>query len=131
MPRIDQGRMMNHSKRHSEILRLLNDEGTITIADLADKLGVSLETVRRDVKPLTADGSILKMHGAIGLQGIGDRRRGLCAWRCRSRQRGRAHRRDHGAGALAALVLEADGLEQLIGNHHRAGGLQCDLRGLR
>lgn len=58
---------MNHSKRHSEILRLLEDEGTITIADLADKLGVSLETVRRDVKPLASDGAILKMHGAIGL----------------------------------------------------------------
>ncbi len=61
---------MNHSKRHSEILRLLNDEGTITIADLAEKLGVSLETVRRDVKPLTANGSILKMHGAIGLPAV-------------------------------------------------------------
>ncbi|WP_269930996.1 DeoR/GlpR family DNA-binding transcription regulator [Aminobacter sp. HY435] len=61
---------MNHSKRHSEILRLLEDEGTITIADLADKLGVSLETVRRDVKPLTSDGSILKMHGAIGLPSV-------------------------------------------------------------
>lgn len=61
---------MNHSKRHSEILRLLQDEGTITIADLADKLGVSLETVRRDVKPLTADGAILKMHGAIGLPSV-------------------------------------------------------------
>ncbi|MGF7009365.1 DeoR/GlpR family DNA-binding transcription regulator [Aminobacter sp. BE322] len=58
---------MNHSKRHSEILRLLETEGTITIADLADKLGVSLETVRRDVKPLADNGSILKMHGAIGL----------------------------------------------------------------
>lgn len=61
---------MNHSKRHSEILRLLQDEGTITIADLADKLGVSLETVRRDVKPLSANGSILKMHGAIGLPAV-------------------------------------------------------------
>ena len=28
---------------------------------------MSLETVRRDVKPLARDGSILKMHGAIGL----------------------------------------------------------------
>lgn len=61
---------MNHSKRHSEILRLLEDEGSITIADLAEKLGVSLETVRRDVKPLTSDGSILKMHGAIGLPSV-------------------------------------------------------------
>ncbi|TIN07298.1 MAG: DeoR/GlpR transcriptional regulator [Mesorhizobium sp.] len=55
------------SKRHGEILRLLHEEGTVTIASLADRLGVSLETVRRDVKPLTSDGSILKMHGAVGL----------------------------------------------------------------
>lgn len=58
---------MNHSKRHAEILRLLQEEGTITIASLADRLGVSLETVRRDVKPLTGNGTVLKMHGAIGL----------------------------------------------------------------
>lgn len=58
---------MNHSKRHAEILRMLREEGTISIAALASRLGVSLETVRRDVKPLTGDGSILKMHGAVGL----------------------------------------------------------------
>lgn len=58
---------MNHSKRHGEILKLLQEEGTITIASLASRLGVSLETVRRDVKPLTSDGTVLKMHGAIGL----------------------------------------------------------------
>ncbi|MBZ9678176.1 DeoR/GlpR family DNA-binding transcription regulator [Mesorhizobium sp. ES1-1] len=58
---------MPHSKRHGEILRLLQEEGTVTIASLADRLGVSLETVRRDVKPLSGDGSVLKMHGAIGL----------------------------------------------------------------
>jgi DeoR family glycerol-3-phosphate regulon repressor len=58
---------MNHSKRHAEILRMLREEGMISIAELAERLGVSLETVRRDVKPLTGDGSILKMHGAVGL----------------------------------------------------------------
>jgi DeoR family glycerol-3-phosphate regulon repressor len=61
---------MNHSKRHAEILRIVQDEGTISIADLADRLGVSLETVRRDVKPLTGDGTVMKMHGAIGLPAI-------------------------------------------------------------
>lgn len=61
---------MNHSKRHGEILRLLQEEGTITIASLADRLGVSLETVRRDVKPLSSDGAIVKMHGAIGLPAL-------------------------------------------------------------
>jgi len=58
---------MIHSKRHGEILRLLNEHGTVTIADLAEKLGVSLETVRRDVKPLSDDGAVVKMHGAISL----------------------------------------------------------------
>lgn len=61
---------MNHSKRHSDILKLVQDEGTITIVDLATRLGVSLETIRRDVKPLASDGSIVKMHGAIGLPSI-------------------------------------------------------------
>ena len=55
------------SKRHGEILRLLREEGTISIADLAARLGVSLETVRRDVKPLSDEGQILRMHGAVGL----------------------------------------------------------------
>jgi DeoR family transcriptional regulator, glycerol-3-phosphate regulon repressor len=62
--------MNHHSKRHAEILRIVQDEGTISIADLADRLGVSLETVRRDVKPLTSDGTVMKMHGAIGLPAI-------------------------------------------------------------
>ena len=55
------------SKRRGEIKRLLQDEGTISIADLAQKLGVSLETIRRDVKPMTDEGMIVKIHGAIGL----------------------------------------------------------------
>ncbi|WP_271897600.1 DeoR/GlpR family DNA-binding transcription regulator [Candidatus Phyllobacterium onerii] len=56
-----------NSKRHGEIKRLLQEEGTISIADLAQKLGVSLETIRRDVKPMTDEGIIVKIHGAIGL----------------------------------------------------------------
>lgn len=61
---------MNLSKRHGEILRLLQEEGTISIASLAGRLGVSLETVRRDVKPLSDNGDIVKMHGAIGLPAL-------------------------------------------------------------
>ncbi|MGI6850823.1 DeoR/GlpR family DNA-binding transcription regulator [Mesorhizobium sp. 1B3] len=61
---------MNLSKRHGEILRLLQEEGTISIASLAGRLGVSLETVRRDVKPLSDNGEIVKMHGAVGLPAL-------------------------------------------------------------
>lgn len=57
------------SKRHTEILRILNMEGTVTISSLAKRLDVSLETVRRDMKPLTENGSVLKIHGAVGLAG--------------------------------------------------------------
>ncbi len=58
---------MRYSKRHSAILRILQDEGTCSIADLAQRMGVSLETIRRDVKPLTDAGEVLKVHGAVTL----------------------------------------------------------------
>jgi DeoR family glycerol-3-phosphate regulon repressor len=51
-------------------MRLLREEGTITIAGLADRLDVSLETVRRDIKPLAESGMALRMHGAIGLPSV-------------------------------------------------------------
>ena len=55
------------SKRRGEIRRLLQEEGTISISDLALKLGVSLETIRRDVKPMTDAGMVTRVHGAVGL----------------------------------------------------------------
>ncbi|MEZ5913904.1 MAG: DeoR/GlpR family DNA-binding transcription regulator [Paracoccaceae bacterium] len=55
------------TKRHSQILRLLESEGMTSITALADRLGVSQETVRRDVKPLTEMGSLVRIHGAVGL----------------------------------------------------------------
>ena len=57
------------TKRHAEILKLLESEGTASIAALADRLGVSQETVRRDVRPLTENGSLVRVHGAVGLAG--------------------------------------------------------------
>jgi len=58
---------MQFSKRHSEILRILREEGTCSIIDLSQRLSVSLETIRRDVKPLANNGEVLKMHGAVAL----------------------------------------------------------------
>lgn len=57
------------TKRHSDILRILETEGTATISGLAERLGVSLETVRRDVRPLTEAGTLSRVHGAVGLAG--------------------------------------------------------------
>lgn len=61
---------MTHSRRHGDIIRLLQQDGTVSIADLARKLDVSLETVRRDIRPLTASGAVVKMHGAVALPSV-------------------------------------------------------------
>ncbi len=50
-----------------EIMRMAREKGSVGIADLARHLGVSLETVRRDVKPLAESGDLAKVHGAVTL----------------------------------------------------------------
>ncbi|PLX36472.1 MAG: DeoR/GlpR transcriptional regulator [Hyphomicrobiales bacterium] len=60
---------MTLSKRQTSILSSARQRGTVRIADLADSLGVSLETVRRDIRPLVDAGDLVKVHGAISLSG--------------------------------------------------------------
>lgn len=57
------------SKRHADILKILDSSGTVTVAQLANLLGVSTETVRRDLRPLVEDGAVHRMHGAVSLTG--------------------------------------------------------------
>jgi len=90
------------SKRHTEIMRILADEGTVTISGLAARLGVSLETVRRDVRPLTENGSVLKIHGAVGLAG----QVGEAPFQRRMRENADAKRRI--ARELAQLIRDGD-----------------------
>jgi DeoR family glycerol-3-phosphate regulon repressor len=95
---------MVHSKRHADILRILKEEGTITVANLATRLDVSLETIRRDVKPLSRDGSILKMHGAIGLPNL----TGEAPFDKRMRENAEAKRVI--AKAVAATIVDGDSI---------------------
>ena len=90
------------SKRHTEIMRILADEGTVTISGLANRLGVSLETVRRDVRPLTENGSVLKIHGAVGLAG----QVGEAPFQRRMRENADAKRQI--ARAMARLIRDGD-----------------------
>ncbi|AKH98972.1 transcriptional regulator, DeoR family [Hoeflea sp. IMCC20628] len=90
------------SKRHTEIMRILSDEGTVTISGLAARLGVSLETVRRDVRPLTENGSVLRIHGAVGLAG----QVGEAPFQRRMRENADAKRRI--AREMAKLIHDGD-----------------------
>ena len=46
-----------------EVIDLIDKDGGVTTIELADKLGVSLSTIRRDLNNLEKNGLILKTHG--------------------------------------------------------------------
>ena len=58
---------MHLSVRQSEILRQVRQRGSCTIGDLAQRLQVSDETIRRHVKPLVSEGLVHRVHGGIVL----------------------------------------------------------------
>ena len=55
------------SKRQTQILSLVREQGTCSVADLAQALDVSFETVRRDIKPLVDSREVSRRHGSIAL----------------------------------------------------------------
>jgi DeoR family transcriptional regulator, glycerol-3-phosphate regulon repressor len=58
---------MLSNQRQAEILRLVREQRTCTITDLAGQFDVSDETIRRNIKPLIADGLLIKVHGGVML----------------------------------------------------------------
>ena len=61
-------RKPQHSHRGLEILEALREcGGAVRTGDLAAQLGVSEETIRRNVKRLAAEGLVRKRHGGVHL----------------------------------------------------------------
>lgn len=57
-------------ERHSVILELLERQGSVRVANLAEHLRVTEETVRRDLERLGNDGKLRRTHGgALALDG--------------------------------------------------------------
>ncbi|WP_206526865.1 DeoR/GlpR family DNA-binding transcription regulator [Paragemmobacter kunshanensis] len=57
------------SRRQAEILKLLDGQGMRPVAELAEMLGISAETARREIRALVEAGSAVRSHGAVGLAG--------------------------------------------------------------
>lgn len=58
---------MNQSSRLHELLELLEENSSCSIADLAQRFEVSEETIRRDVRQLENTGRVRKVHGGVRL----------------------------------------------------------------
>ncbi len=96
--------VMPPSTRQREILRVLDREGTVALSTLARKLGVSLETIRRDLKPLANGGSLIRMHGAVSLTSMV----GEAPFERRMRENSEAKRAI--AAAVAATIRDGDSI---------------------
>lgn len=58
-----ENRKLLNQKRKKYILDFIDRDGGVTTVELADKLGVSLSTIRRDLNSLEKNGLVLKTHG--------------------------------------------------------------------
>lgn len=71
------------SKRQSEIMRLLLLERTLKTEDLAHRLNVSVETIRRDINTMVSDKVVRKVYGGIELAPDSRRITEMAAWDAR------------------------------------------------
>lgn len=60
---------MNLAPRHTHLLDVVRSHGPQTIEALAERFGVTLQTVRRDVQRLAEAGLLSRFHGGVRLPG--------------------------------------------------------------
>ncbi len=89
---------MKYTKRQPRILEMLRQRGSCDISELAHTLGVSLETIRRDLKPLAERGELIKLHGSVMLPNYGREAR------FGKRMEENVDAKTRIAGAVAALI---------------------------
>ena len=60
---------MNPNPRQINLLKVVQALGSVTVEQLADQLGVTLQTVRRDVQRLADEGLLTRFHGGVRVPG--------------------------------------------------------------
>ncbi len=55
------------SERHGQIVELIREHGFATIQTLAERFGVTPQTIRRDINALREEGILNRFHGGAGL----------------------------------------------------------------
>ena len=57
--------------RQGKILKLLSENGEVFVQDLAEQMGVTTMTIRRDLDALERDGRLIRTHGGAVLSNAG------------------------------------------------------------
>ena len=65
--------------RRKQILALLAQEGTVALAEIAERFSVSMMTVNRDVEELAGQGALQRVRGGIQLSSPVPIKIGVCA----------------------------------------------------
>lgn len=63
----EQGDTRGGAPRHVHIEKLIRERGFVTIGALSEQLGVTVQTVRRDLAQMSDAGRITRFHGGAGL----------------------------------------------------------------
>ena len=53
------------SQRFEKIIEMVNKRGIVNVKELAETLGVTQTTIRRDAEELERQGKIIKVHGGV------------------------------------------------------------------
>jgi DeoR family glycerol-3-phosphate regulon repressor len=56
---------MNPNPRQLKLLAVVQSQGSVTVEHLADTLGVTLQTVRRDIQRMADEGLLTRFHGGV------------------------------------------------------------------
>ena len=54
---------MSQTFRHPDILEIARREGKVVVEDLAERFGVTVQTIRRDLTELADAGKLERVHG--------------------------------------------------------------------
>lgn len=133
---------MNLAPRHTELLDVVRAHGPQTIEALAERFGVTLQTVRRDVQRLAEAGLLSRFHGGVRLPGsttenIAYRQRQAMESEAKNRiAKAIAQRVPHGCSlilnigttieAVARALLQHRGLRVITNNLHVAALLSAN-----
>jgi DeoR family glycerol-3-phosphate regulon repressor len=133
---------MNLAPRHTELLDVVRAHGPQTIEALAERFGVTLQTVRRDVQRLAEAGLLSRFHGGVRLPGsttenIAYRQRQAMESEAKARiAKAIAQRVPHGCSlilnigttieAVARELLQHRGLRVITNNLHVAALLSAN-----